>query len=110
MARKKQQTAIGTILTLNYGTAEIVGWSAPRRVEVYRPFEVHPSEPWNAEVRETVFATGPSDASTRHDKSRAYDSRCSCCYLNFTHTADHHTASVEAHKRAIAEHAGKAVA
>lgn len=97
MARtKKQSPAIGTTIALTYGTLEIVGWSAPRRLEVYRPFEVNPLERWNAEVRESSMATGPSDSSTRHDKLTAYDSRCSCCYLNITHTVDHHLASVAA--------------
>jgi hypothetical protein len=96
MARKtKTPSPIGTVLTLNYGTAEIVGYASPWRIEVYRPTEVHPSEPWNAEVRERIMALDSLDATTRHSTyPTGYDSRCSCCYLNISHTAAKHAAAI----------------
>lgn len=97
MARKTSKPSpIGIKLDLTYGTAEIVGFNGPWRIEVYRPHQVHPLEPWNAEVRERVMAADHADATTRHDKSTSggYDSRCSCCYLNISHTVAKHAASV----------------
>lgn len=88
--RSAKPLAHGTILELKYGTAEIVDFAAPWRIEVYRPHVVHPREPWNAAVRERIMAIDPFDASTRHDKFAAYDSRCSCCYLNISHTVALH--------------------
>jgi hypothetical protein len=96
MARNSKQLATGTTLTLKYGTAEIVGFASPWRAEIYRPFEVHPSEPWNREIRERVMAVDAYDASTRHDKLNSYDSRCSCCYLNISHTTAKHDAAIGA--------------
>ena len=41
---------------------------------------------------EPAFAAGPEDKSNRHNHSigQGYDPRCSCCYLNFTHTQELH--------------------
>jgi len=72
--------------TYTYGTSEIVGYRSPWRIEIYRPFNPHPKEPWNAEVTERCMALNAADTSPRHDKSVRYDSACSCCYLNITHT------------------------
>lgn len=93
MARNTRRP-IGTVLELTYGKAEIVGFNGPWRIEAYRPNEVHHLEPWNAEVRERVMVRDHDDATTRHDKSADYDSRCSCCYLNISHSVAKHTASI----------------
>lgn len=95
------RSAIGTVHTYEYGTSEVVRFEGERRIEVYRPFVVHPKEPWNAAVTERVFSTGPSDASVRfhtypYNPAMKYDSRCSCCYLGFTHTADLHARNIGA--------------
>lgn len=82
----RRSPVIGTVHRYTYGTSEVVGYDAPWRREIYRPFEVHPKEPWNAAVNERSMATGPDDATPRHDKVRDYDAHCSCCYLNITHT------------------------
>lgn len=89
----KRATAIGTVHQYQYGTSEVVGFDAPWRREVYRPFQVHPKEPWNAAVRERCMATGPSDATPRY-RGR-YHSDCSCCYLNITHSEAQHARSVK---------------
>jgi len=94
----RKSAAKGTMLTLVYGTAEIIGYEAPWRIEIYRPFKVHPAEPWNREVRERIMAVDASDASTRHDKMNSYSSECSCCYLNISHTVDLHDLRVSAAK------------
>lgn len=106
MARKIP-SPIGTILTTKYGTREIVGFDGGRRVDIFRPTEVHPKEPWNAEVRERPMCLNSRDASPvvstyAHqlgevgDYVRAYDARCSCCYLNISHTTAKHDAAIGA--------------
>lgn len=86
-------SGIGTVLTLAYGTAEIVAYEGAWRTEVYRPFEVHPREPWTREVRERVMIAKHGDASPRHDKASDYLAACPCCWLNITHTAAKHAES-----------------
>jgi len=78
------------VLTMKYGTTEIIGFEAPWRTEIYRPFEVHPREPWNREIRERTMALGPRDVSPGHNRSDDYNSKCPCCYLNISHTSDLH--------------------
>ena len=81
-------------LTLNYGTLEITGFEGPWRREIYHPFEVSPHEPWNAAVVERTMVVDHKDMSTRHDKCTYYDSRCSCCYLNITHSVNKHAEEI----------------
>lgn len=84
-----------TTHTLTYGTAEIVEHLGALRFDVYRPFKVAANEPWNAAVRTRVFSAGPSDVSSWHPMNQGgYDSRCSCCYLGFTHTIDRHAKGI----------------
>lgn len=90
MTRKRSVTSRYHRYT--YGTTEIVGFTAPWRMEVYRPFEANPREPWNAAITERCMALGADDASPHHDKGSHYDARCPCCYLNITHTQALHAA------------------
>lgn len=84
----KLKNAIGTVHAYKYGTAETVAIEGAYRIEIYRPREVSPREPWNAAVRERCMVTGPTDATPRHDKSQAggYSADCSACWLNITHS------------------------
>jgi len=77
-----------------YGESEIVGFDGAWRREVYRPFSVAANEPWNAEIQERTMCDGPNDDSARHDKLAAYDSKCSCCWLNISHTIRLHGARI----------------
>ena len=106
---RARTAAIGVVLTYAYGTAEIIGFDGPRRVEIYRPFVVHPREPWTAEVTERPMCLDHRDASPTvstyaHQLGetgphvRAYDSRCSCCYLHINHTTALHDARIGATK------------
>lgn len=81
--------------TYKYGTATVVGFDGKWRAEVYRPFAVNPREPWNAEVYERVMSDGEHDDSPRHETyPTGYDSRCSCCWLNISHTEMVHAGRV----------------
>jgi len=80
---------IGTKHQYKYGAAEIVGFDAPWRREIYRPINVAPNEPWNAAINERCMATGPDDDSPRQSMA-GYHSACSCCYLGITHTTALH--------------------
>ena len=95
----RKTNAVGTVHQYRYGTSEVTGFDAPWRREVYRPTTVHPKEPWNREIHERCMATGPDDATERHDKSAHYSAECACCYLNITHTKALHDASVDSVKR-----------
>lgn len=92
-----------------YGTV-VVGPVAPwgpsgwGRRDVYRPVDGgEPSE-------ELVFCTGREDESPWHDRTfrGGYDSRCSPCFLQFTHTADYHREQVARAEVEEALHAGGA--
>lgn len=41
-------------------------------------------------VSERIFAAGPEDASRPYSRSEGYDAKCSCCFLGFSHTTEHH--------------------
>lgn len=57
-------------------------------------------------IVERRFATGPDDISplfvadyfglNPDDANGKSDSRCSCCYLGFSHTLDHHNRAIAA--------------
>lgn len=75
--------------TYKYGTATVEGFEGPWRMEIYRPND------GNRPARERTMVTGPNDDSPRHNKMNygegaGYDSRCSCCYLNITHSERKH--------------------
>lgn len=103
--RAKQSSPIGTVLTYAYGTATIAAFEGARRIDTYRPFEVSPREPWNAAIRESSMCLDHNDASpvaqtyayqcgSREPFARAYNARCSCCYLNISHTTALHDARI----------------
>lgn len=76
-----------------------LGWN-PQPVHAYPVVEFRRSEStWRRyhdadDGNFSVFATGPDDDSPNHSVGRGYDPRCSCCWLNFGHTADYHAVSV----------------
>lgn len=45
-------------------------------------------------VEERFFATGAHDLSDHHSIYLSYDSRCSACWLNHSHTRDYHHAQI----------------
>ncbi len=107
----KKPSPIGTVLAGRYGTSEIVGYRGPFRFHTYRPHDVHPSEPWNKEIRERAFCFDHSDVTPvvstygaqvgdTDPDVRQYDGRCSSCYLNHSHTTALHDANVAAGERA----------
>lgn len=109
----RRTSPIGVTIARKYGTAEIIGFAGARRIEIYRPSEVHPSEPWNREITENPMCLDHYDATPsvstygyqcgdRDAGARAYDSRCSCCYLNINHTAALHDTRIAATDAATA--------
>ena len=100
----RKVSPIGKVHTYQYGTATIISFAGPWRYHDYRPFEVHPKEPWNAVVRERVMACDVYDDTPMHDKQSSYDADCSCCYLNITHTQAKHVASISAALDAYTKH------
>jgi hypothetical protein len=93
--RQTERAAIGIRIRHQYGEVEIVGFDGVWRREIYRPFEVHPSEPWNREIHESAMALNHSDTTPHHSKyPTGYNSKCSCCYLNITHTEALHARKV----------------
>jgi len=97
------------LLTAKYGTREVMLFQGcegtVRRLDLYRPFDVSPREPWNAEIEEYTMCLDAQDfthvvstyAAQIGDKGpwvRNYDSKCSCCYLNISHTVAKHDAAL----------------
>ncbi len=103
---RRPHSPIGKVHTYHYGTAEIVAFAGPWRIHVYRPFEVHPSEPWNREIRERVMARDVYDDTPMHDKITGYNADCSCCYLNITHTEACHATRISTALRSYEAHRG----
>jgi len=68
-----------------YGTVYILGGPlrSGQRAELYV------SKDDGSHHYEQSFAMSEKDVSPRHDRG-GYDSRCSCCYLGFSHTVDVH--------------------
>src|SRR6185437_15691879 len=61
-----------------------------RRKDVYTPYDGRPA------LVESRFAAGPVDDSPAFTEDLGgYDSRCACCYLNFSHTLLHHERSIK---------------
>lgn len=80
-----------------YGTLHVGAFRAPWRDDVYHPDR---PEKWQANgIVEPAMCSGSGDTSPRHDKSANYDPRCSCCWLNITHTQAKHTGALESHGR-----------
>lgn len=83
--------------TLKHGTNQIgatyYGERVWKRRDIYTPNDGR--EP----VTESRFAAGSGDTSPMFidgDNGR-YDSRCSCCFLGFSHTLDAHSKEAGAH-------------
>jgi hypothetical protein len=79
--------------TYKYGTAAVAGFEGPWRLETYQPNDG--SRP----VQERTMVASHADYSPRHNKATygegaAYDSKCSCCYLNITHSERKHAACI----------------
>jgi hypothetical protein len=77
---------------MTYGVLHVLGAIRGER----RRAELYVSKQDGKEYRETSFAASPGDLSPRHDHGigGGYDSRCSCCYLNFSHTQEYHAAAI----------------
>lgn len=82
---------------LTYGTLVVGRFEHPWRVDVYRPKnpQKYASGRVESEIVEKTMAAGPGDKSSRHSTyPTGYDSRCSCCYLNITHTEELHAKEI----------------
>ena len=78
----------GKLIQATYGTIEVIGYERPYRIERYTPNDGRPA------VIERRFSAGPDDTSgPRSVYPSGYDSRCSCCYLGFSHTEAAHEKS-----------------
>lgn len=77
-----------------YGYGDIVRYTYNdryyRRIDRYTPVDGSPP------VLESHACVDRSDRSPIHDSwiGRGYDSRCSCCYLNISHTQNRHNQSI----------------
>ncbi len=72
--------------------------------DTWRRLDTYTSNETGETVRELHFAAGPIDDSNLYSGS-VYDSDCSCCWLNFSHTVDSHNRSVRLAKEAKADYA-----
>lgn len=91
-----------TFVNGRYGTWEILGYEGPWRLEIYRPHDPSPREPWNHAIRERHMCDGPGDESPAHGYGPGeYVPECGACWLNIPHTERHHRAEVERAARSL---------
>lgn len=87
MARRFKAAAAGAArIAYKYGVAETLGYERTEGGSYIREHRYTPND-GGRPVVERVFCAGPDDASPMHSTyPTGYDSKCSCCYLNITHT------------------------
>ena len=83
----KTTTTVGTVIKARYGTIEVLAFEGAWRREVYTADD-------GKRYRESTMVANHRDVTPRHNKMDHYDSRCSCCYLNITHSEAKHAASL----------------
>lgn len=86
------------IETLTYGTNE-TGKPTITREGSWVRFDLYTSFADNRQSRERRFAAGRDDYSPLFTRTAGHveDSRCSCCYLGFSHTVAHHQQQLAAY-------------
>src|SRR5882672_888116 len=96
---------MSTIETMKYGT-NVHGKPFYSSRQTWRRVDTYPSSETGEVSRESHFAADPTDDSNLHPGS-AYESNCSCCWLNFSHTVAEHEQSVRLSRQAAADHAAR---
>lgn len=96
--------AVGTRIRLDFGSIEVLGYERTEGGGWWRRERYTPDDGKTCDGRpyvdERSFAASDSDVSVRWRIYPDYDSRCGCCWLNFTHTRDVHARRVDEHEAA----------